>query len=91
MTRDLFFFRPQGSYDFFIGLSDLGHEGRYRWLWSGAEAKYFAWGGVDPDGGLGQACALMFGQIPLYDYAWADIGCTDYNAYPLCEMDGYIP
>ena len=78
-----------------IGASDLSHEGRYRWLWSGRLVDFFSWGGADPDGGLVQNCVAMIGFGGL-GHRWADVPCSFESApnakgYPLCELDDYQP
>ncbi|TRY71512.1 hypothetical protein TCAL_06101 [Tigriopus californicus] len=74
--------------DFWIGLTDIGHDGNYRWMYSGNEVSYTNWAANEPDGGIPQSCVMMFSGYG-YDFGWTDIKCTEWSAHPLCEANYY--
>ncbi|XP_053383294.1 C-type lectin domain family 4 member D-like [Mercenaria mercenaria] len=63
------------SSHWYLGLTDEGSEGVWRWVHTNATTKYTAWskGQRQPEGGTSQNCVV-------YSYAdsfhWHDIGCA---------------
>jgi len=71
-----------------LGLSDLGHEGR--WIWQSAleEAVYTDWAeGFPIDDGVENNCASMKAEN---DLKWSDESCTDTRASPICETEDVL-
>jgi len=68
-----------------LGLSDLGHEGR--WVWQNAieEAEYTNWAeGFPSNGDVERNCVAMSAEN---DLKWSDYACNDLEASPICQTD----
>jgi len=71
-----------------LGLSDLGHEGR--WIWQNAlqEADFTNWADGSPiDSGIENNCVSMRAEN---DLRWNDEPCTNSRASPICEREYII-
>jgi hypothetical protein len=63
---------PTGENFFWIGLSDIAHEGKFVWMTSGIPAEYTHWLGGQPDNNFKKT--EHFGQITnmYYQRKWND-------------------
>lgn len=72
-----------GDRAWWIGLSDMGHEGRWFWQHSLEDLEYNDWAPGSPRGTeTNQDCATM---DPLTGFKWTDIDCLQTNASPICQ------
>jgi len=77
-----------GVQSWWLGLTDLGHEGR--WIWPNAlvETNFTNWAeGYPMDGGVENNCVSMKAE---YDLKWSDEPCTGVTAALICQTD-YMP
>jgi len=76
-----------GVGNWWIGLTDQGHEGRWIWQHSDTHLNFSDWAPGYPSIGSNQAdCAMMdFGD----QFAWSDKDCIHSLAAPLCQKDQY--
>jgi len=76
-----------GVESWWLGLSDLGHEGRWIWQNSVEEVSYTNWAENYPTAGdVEQNCVVMKTENEL---EWSDELCTTTRASPICQT-GYI-
>jgi len=68
-----------------IGLTDFGHEGRWVWQHSVADADFTSWApGYPSSSDPGDDCAVLnFRQ----GYSWTDVSCEAVYGSPLCMRD----
>ena len=51
---------------------------------SDTPVTFFDWGhSREPNGQINENCLAL---LPLYDYAWADVGCSR-PCYVICEIE----
>merc|ERR1711970_79424 len=73
----------QGVDSWWLGLSDLGHEGRWIWQHSLGEVGYTNWEPYSPGvNDIEHNCVIM-GEADLFK--WSDQQCLIYKAWPLCQ------
>jgi hypothetical protein len=68
-----------------MGLTDMTHEGIWRWYDTKRHATFSDWGPGEPNsyGNRNEDCVHFYKSV---DYKWNDSGC--HNKYtPLCEKD----
>ena len=82
---------PSGEKKFWIGLTDLAHEGSWVWLSSGKPAEYTNWLGNNPDNaGKSEHFAHMVNST--YSRRWNDcanddgIGFCSLGSFALCQF-----
>jgi len=76
-----------GVESWWLGLSDLGHEGRWIWQNSLQEADYTNWATDYPSSGdVEKNCVTMTAEN---DLQWSDELCTSTRASPICQT-GYM-
>merc|ERR1739838_399294 len=73
-----------GVDSWWIGLSDLGHDGRWLWQHSVSDLEYSHWAPGYPTNQFGADCVLM----SLADnFAWTDRDCIQAKASPICQRE----
>jgi len=74
-----------GTAEWYIGLSDQGHEGRWMWQHSATDPVYTSWAVDQPDNqNIYDDCAFMDSE---QDYQWVAGHCDIAVAKPLCKRD----
>ena len=74
------YFTRLGMRNFWIGLNDINHEGRFVWA-SGSTSRYRNWNGKEPNNLGNEDCVQI-----LTNSKWNDNKCG--NGYPyVCEID----
>merc|ERR1719348_2978139 len=74
-----------GVTTWWLGLSDLGHEGRWIWQHSLTEAAYTNWASNYPSGGdVEKNCVRMERDVEL---RWMDDSCISVKASPICQLE----
>jgi len=74
-----------GTAEWYIGLSDQGHEGRWMWQHSATDPMYTSWAVGQPDNqNIYNDCAFMDSE---QDYQWVAGHCDVAGAKPLCKRD----
>jgi len=74
-----------GTAEWYIGLSDQGHEGRWMWQHSATDPVYTSWATDQPDNqNVYDDCAFMDSE---QDYEWVAGHCDVAGAKPLCMRD----
>ena len=71
-----------GGGDWWVGGSDLGSEGDWRWSRSGEKVGDFVWASRQPDGGSGQNCLELYYGV---GFLGVDYHC-DSSYHPLCQI-----
>merc|ERR1712025_1367353 len=71
---------PYSSYPFWIGATDLFHEGQWTWTSSGKTVGSFIWDIGQPEGGISHNCA----NLNRFSHTAFDNPC-EWNLYPLCQ------
>jgi len=73
-----------GVNSWWIGLSDLGHDGRWLWQHSVSDLEFSNWAPGYPTNQFGADCVLM----SLADnFAWTDRDCIQARASPICQRE----
>ncbi len=74
---------PTGENVFWIGLSDIAHEGKFVWMTSGKPAEYTNWRSGMPDN---YDKTEHFGQISNLSYQrkWND--CANFAGVTVCKL-----
>jgi len=74
-----------GPRSWFIGLTDFGHEGRWIWHHSIADADYTSWApGYPTNSDPGDDCAVL---NSAEGYRWTDVSCEALSGSPVCMRD----
>jgi len=74
-----------GPRSWFIGLTDFGHEGRWIWRHSIADADYTSWApGYPTSSDPGDDCAVLNSR---QGYSWTDVSCEAVSGSPVCMRD----
>ena len=78
---------------YWLGLSDFGHEGTWRWQESHDVPAYTNWASGQPEGGTSQNCAFKtFFKTPNEHGKWHDDYCSHDavsgygNVHALCQI-----
>lgn len=74
----------QGPLDWWIGLTDLGHEGAWRWQHSAKSPTFLPWAINEPNGTTSANCVTM--SYGSFNYQWSDVSCgTRQRTFPICQ------
>ncbi|KAJ8321055.1 hypothetical protein KUTeg_002642 [Tegillarca granosa] len=72
----------KGDRSYWIGASDLQHEGTFRWEGTGQKVKFNDWSSHQPDNYRGREdCAHLWKKR---GYRWNDMPCTSKSGY-ICQ------
>jgi len=67
----------------YLGMTDAGHEGQWRYLSSGGPVTFLKWRAGEPDGSSGQNCAEMYAS----DMTMGDYDCVSgFDVRYICEI-----
>jgi len=75
--------------DYWIGLTDIGQEGSWKWEESQQVPAYTNWNGNEPNGNNREKCAM---KGTYCDWRWMDLDClvdldTNIPVHALCQME----
>ena len=71
---------PYSSYPYWIGATDLFHEGQWTWTSSGKTVGAFIWDIGQPAGAIAHNCAYL----KRFSHTAFDNPCG-FDLYPLCQ------
>ena len=73
-----------GPRDWWIGLTDLGNEGDWRWQHSGKTAQFASWAKKTRGNTFANCATMSYGS---FNYRWGSVGCGPRtNTYPICQL-----
>merc|ERR1711892_1598756 len=76
-----------GVSSWWLGLTDMGHEGRWMWGHSSTDSAFTAWAPSRPNSephNLDDCLSISMSD----DYLWRDVSCYEkITAAPICQMD----
>ena len=81
-----------GADGWWIGLDDIGHEGKWRWQSSSTLASYFSWAENRPSSDVinRDDCVFMSLDLSKNEFVWTDDFCdsqgNDVKIAPLCQL-----
>ncbi|XP_060593187.1 perlucin-like protein [Ruditapes philippinarum] len=67
-----------------MGLTDISHEGIWRWFDTKEHATFSDWGAGEPNNDKGAEDCVHFGYNQ--NYKWNDVSCS-FKLRPLCEIE----
>ncbi|KAL4236909.1 hypothetical protein ACF0H5_005295 [Mactra antiquata] len=67
---------------FWIGMYDGEQEGKWKWIDTNQDVKYFNWNPGEPNQGRAANCVAIFDN---YDNNWVDEPCTNRQFRPICK------
>ena len=76
---------PTGAKFFWIGLTDLFHEGKFVWSSMGQEAFYTNWRKDEPDNWFQNEHFVDIGSM-YFERKWNDIQESQTGTYALCQF-----
>ena len=76
---------PTGANDFWIGLTDLFHEGKFVWSSMGQEAFYTNWVKTEPNN-WHQTEHFVHLTSVYYERKWNDANENHTGSYALCQF-----
>ena len=76
---------PTGANDFWIGLTDLFHEGKFVWSSMGQEAFYTNWVKTEPNN-WHQTEHFVHLTSVYYERKWNDANENQTGSYALCQF-----
>jgi len=85
-----------GIQNWWIGLSDVGHEGLWMWVHSYEEATETFWGNGSPNGKEGNTLDCAYAAYSKGHLTWKDLACWDVMAHhasiaPICQRGEVDP
>ena len=70
--------------DFWLGGSDIQHEGKWTWRRTRLNFRFSKWGGMEPNGTVVENCLRAYQG---YGYLWGDAHCGKDPTAFICEYD----
>jgi len=82
-----------GIRSWWIGLSDVGHEGLWTWVHSNEEASEFFWKSGSPNNQTANALDCGYVELLQTNLLWGDLDCRDHNGSiaPVCQRGDISP